>query len=346
MSLIFIKLNIMKKLCIVLSSSYDKNCPGFFNTEVQQDLEIVREALEDYQLLEMVIPAVAGNQLSKKKIRHILNLLDIQEPTQCHIVINTHGSPGYSDIRHECIIDLVDYLSRMNIEITQISALQCEGMKRLENSLNQYKTPWSGSAKMVSKDSNLHKLQRKLNALTLQISQQFKIYGFDEAYVPFENKLEIINLLTGNSGHELAVNILSKPILTTSYFYQILDGVEQLLNHQNLPRASYRKLANFFSKLQHDMKENILLALYQHQEIPKDSELWPLWQSLNQYANETMQHFNAENPLHIASVYKNWLKNHKLYSFERLNIFKEFAHISLNKINNVTSFEVNTRLNK
>ena len=58
----------MAKVCIILNSLYDREYPLFFNSEVQQDLSVVRDTLKDHQFLEINLPVKAGNMLIKKLI--------------------------------------------------------------------------------------------------------------------------------------------------------------------------------------------------------------------------------------------------------------------------------------
>ena len=329
----------MAKVCIILNSLYDRGHPHFFNAEVQQDLSIVRDTLKDHQLLEINLPVNAGNMLIKKIIRQMLNLIDIHESTECHIVLNTHGSPGFSDLKHESIVFLLDTLSRMQVTITQISGLQCDGMKKFEGvgtSLDPYKILMTDVEKKIYREASLVTLQKKLSSLTLDKKQSFKIHGFKFAYNPFEHQSAVIKVLEGTQEHQLDVSIKSFQF-TKDYFNQVLENLTLLSKYQQLSSKEYQHLANFFAKLQKYMKQHLLIAVEKKQEINPLSPLWTLRQALNAHANAHMKALQLDNPHHMEAIYKNWLKTYKLYSAERLEVLHQFATISIENISSERS---------
>jgi hypothetical protein len=322
----------MAKLCIILSSIYQNDYPSFFNAEVQKDLSIVRETLQEYSFLEINIPSEAASVRCKKIICQALKLIDIDAATDCHIVLNTHGIPGYSDLRHDSIIYLVDTLSFMQANIIQISGLQCDGMKKLNilnTSGNIYKISMSNvETKRIYRDANLHALQKKLSRLILAKEQSFKIYGFEDAYDPFQSESDVREVLTGQSVNQIHVTIHSWSI-TAEYARQIEEKITLLREYQKLTPEAYQKLANFFAIIQKNMKQLLLISLEKNLEIGSESPLWQLNEALKTHAQNFLPHLDQHNPHHMNVIYKNWLKTYKLYAENRIDVIRYFAQVAL-----------------
>lgn len=332
----------MAKVCIILSSLYQNDYPSFFNAEVQKDLSIVHETLQEYLFLEINIPSKAAIARCKKIISQALKRIDIDATTDCHIVLNTHGTPGYSDLKHDSIIYLVDTLALMQANIIQISGLQCDGMKPLDTfntSGNIYRISMSNAdVKRLYRDANLHTLQKKLNRLILAKEQCFKIFGFRDAYVPFQDELAVKAVLTGQSENQLDVAIKSWHI-SAEYSLNIEENIKLLREHQKLSAEAYQNLSNFFAIVQKKMKQQLLLALEKKIEIGAHSPLFRLSQVLNTHAQTILPHLDQNNPAHVNIIYKNWLKTYRLYSENRIDVISYFARVSYE---NMTSHAISS----
>lgn len=322
----------MNKICIVLSSLYQPGTPEIFNEEVQQDLLTIRETLSDHLIVNITIPVNNGNHSCKRLIWKGLATIEINRLSCVHIVLNTHGVPGASDLSRQAVILLVEMISKLDGRITQISGLQCNGMEDSFRGQANAITMSDNMCKLKFKDADLVTLQNKLNALTLHRPQLFKIRGFEYEYLPTESQREVINLLKGEGGEELTVNIPGRSFDET--FYQIvLTNVEKVKNRKALSDLEYQQIANFFATLQNEMIEAILLAVQKNELISENSPLWSLWSALVEYdSHNKMSQFQSNNPQRIKQCYKLWLKDFKLYSEQRLNVFIKFARSSLEQV--------------
>lgn len=327
----------MTKICIILSTLYDQTIPAFYNDEVQQDLDIIYESLGEYEILPINLPFKANRSFSQKTLFNALHQIHFPADSTCHIVLNTHGSPGHCDLNLELITQLVEWLSHRSISISQISALMCDGMKA------EYFSPdtivsmsiYKHAPKMHAHEASMQTLQKKLNALTTKMPQSFYIRGFDFAYTPNQHKQLIVELLKGNAGEYLNVQIHAKTFSSNDIF-QIHERIniisEHQQNHLSFSKKEQTEHLNFFSSLLEHMKNNIVLFL-ENQQIPTfDSDGFPLWHALVQHARQESLSIDILNPVVFLNVYRNWIKSHKWYSQERLAIFTEFANLLAQKL--------------
>lgn len=323
------------KVCIVLSSVYDDSCPPLFQEEVEQDLETVRATLNNHSLIDIRMPVGASCQFCIKQIRQSIDAhrqlmrQDVGH-VECHIVLNTHGVPGASDLRLDSILYLVELLSNLNVSITQISGLQCDGMAPSE-ARRQETTNLSENFIRASKrkDANLHILQQKLLELPLTRRQHFTIRGFEYAYLPLDSTEEIKRLLAGEGGSGLAEVNIEPHSFPPEYFRQILEYSTRLQrHHKDLPPPAYQELTNFLGRVQHDMKQRIsnILQYSDDTEIAEDSPLFPLYSAVISFASQFTQATNAK---HFDAWYKHWVKDHKVYSETRTQVLVAYAQMSL-----------------
>src|SRR5207244_2037430 len=112
----------------------------------------------------------------------------LQQTSTCHIVLNTHGCPGKSDLADKFVKQLVDELSHNRIAVTQISALMCDGMSRLGVTSMFMKRPTA---------SSMSSLRSKLQDMHTAIPQYFNIVGFNKAYDPQIDIEEVQKVLKG-----------------------------------------------------------------------------------------------------------------------------------------------------
>lgn len=317
----------MHKLCVILSSCYDHRSPSFMNEEVAQDLLLIKSTLADHQIIEISLPCSSSKKVSLAEIQKTLAMYHFPLETACHIVLNTHGKPGLSDIKHDCVIELLHLLSYRNVSVVQISALQCEGMKPAlirPAAAMDYKLTWTDlPRKLLVKEADLMVLQKKISRLLLVRAQHFFIRGFDYAYEPEKNKSEIEDLLRGHGGLALAVSI--KP--RRENFAKITHHLELMRRHHELSKSDYYAISNSLSKIMYQLKLRLFMAIQAKEEILSTSELYPLLEALCAYAHLDGSEFYRINPDTAAGIYRSWLKTHKIYSIERMNIVAKFVQI-------------------
>lgn len=317
------------KLCIIISSEYPKD-KILWNEEVQRDLVTVKETLANYHCIEITIPVVAGRLSARKLVQTTLDAIPLPYTT-CHIVLNTHGIPGLSDLKNEIVKQVVENLSEKHIAITQLSALLCDGMSPQEKTNAVIE---SRSHTIPRKEASMRVLQKKLNAMTTEEAQNFQIRGFTYAYLPDDNQDEVIDILMGRGG--IALNVSTQPYQALSpvqYATQILESIAVIMHYKGTdnPQASpeYIHASNLLGLVLSDMKRNVLEHL--KNSTPLAPEFSPLLETIKAYCiNNPRNGSQCSSPFgekDFDYMYNSWIKNYKLYSDERIKMLENYATI-------------------
>lgn len=320
------------KLCFIISSVYPDTVEPIWNEEVAEDLITAKDILNDHKVVEIRIPVIAGSSSSKRLLDSALTEIDRSEATECHIVLNTHGTPGHNDIRHQLVADLVQYLSQKGIQITQISALMCDGMtyQSLEQacklSRNRYATYVT---KIRVREPSMVTLQKILNALTTDIPQNFTIRGVDYAYLPKDAHDDVVGIIRGERGETLSVTTQTEHVSPELYVAQIRDHVACIRNKTSISVKDYNKAADFLGKVLFKMKSIVFHHIRNNTVSALASECLPLYTALTAYLSSLTDRGSELNTKNFESVYKGWLKDKKLCSEERLTVLEEHGKLYL-----------------
>ncbi|MGV3740254.1 MAG: hypothetical protein ACO1N3_03060 [Gammaproteobacteria bacterium] len=324
------------KLCIIISSIYPPTTNPLWSEEVEEDLRIVKETLNDHEFKEIYIPVAAGTLLTQRLLNSALTDINHTHTTECHIVLNTHGTPGFSDIKHQVVANIVTVLSQNGINITQISALMCDGMAQqsLEQARSQAQHRFSTfSSKVHPRKASMVTLQKILNSLSTDIVQNFTIRGFDYAYLPKDARDEVVGILKGEEGKILNVHTqTTTATISIEYAEQIRANIDIVQRYAKktaeISALNYHKAGTVLGKILTKMKTAVFNAVQNNTVSSLKSEFQPLYTALETYIAST--HIATElNAKNFEKVYKNWLKDKKLYSEERLTVLKEHVRLSL-----------------
>lgn len=310
----------MKMLCINIYTSYSDYTKIeqrlLWNNEVNQDSQTVREVFHNDTVVD--IPIVAKKRyLNVDEVLEPLRSIQLRGYDQCHIVLNTHGAAGVNDLSDEVVKSVVSFVSKQEIKITQISALQCNGLKGLTASEYRQKNPMTPEHQHVSdKPASMSILQGKLNNLGTQIEQSFSIHGFREAYDPVHERNKVERLLRNGSTSSLSV----KTKLATEEDYQAIQGyVHTCKTCTEKDSKEYITATNELGKLLHKMTQNISLYLQKIQTLDDRNQI--LLQKV--LANAGV----GEDALDFGKEYKRWLRKHKMTSDERLAVFQDYRPV-------------------
>ena len=147
------------------------------------------------------------------------------------------------------------------------------------------------------------------------ITQNFEIRGFSSAYLPDRDQTEVVDILNGHGGVTLSVS--TKPYHTLSpalYATQILESIQVIDQYkatdhpQSFP--AYVRATNLLGLVLTDMQKNVLAHLQSNQPL----------------ADEFQPFLDANN---FEFMFKHWLKNHKIYSNERITMLEKHVTIFL-----------------
>lgn len=319
------------KLCIIISSEYPET-ESVMNNEVQQDLATVEETLADYTCIKITIPVKSSEVYAKKLTAEVLKEIP-KHYANCHIVLNTHGAGGANDIKDEVVKMVVQDMSEKGVPITQLSALQCNGMLGLSAAEVRAANPMTPEHKKVyAKKASMEILCEKLNAMTTAEQQNFAVRGFVSAYDPIEDHAKIVDLLNGEGG--VAITVSTQPYIPfspTHHAREILDNVaviKECLTKGNYQLSrEYISANNMLGLAITDMREKLLFHIESGGLIP---EIYlPLLEAVSTYAsNPPHGRLPVSVPLSardFKSMYKHWLKDYKVHSSERLDVFRKYA---------------------
>lgn len=326
------------KLCIILSSEYSPGTENYvrWNHEVATDLATIRTTLHHHDFIEIKIPAIGGIQAVNKAVKEALETMRKQYP-QCHIVLNTHGASGKNDLKDEAVQMVIRDLSQKNTEITQISALLCNGMSGLsttevsEAEAMKYRRASPEFKKLAAKPASMQILQQKLNSMTTDKAQNFKIQGFCGPYDPEEDKDDIVDLLLGKSTEILEVSIKPHFVLSPSQEAENLSIsihlVQEYKDSGRTPDKKYDTATNVLGAALTKMKSNI--SAFLKQDYILDAEYWPLLDALEHYVAHNHKNPKAVpdklNAHNFDAVYQRWLKENKVFSTARITVIEAYA---------------------
>ncbi len=357
------------KLCIVLSSVYpaiyyQTNESIRWNEEVTDDFFAVQRILSvDHEIIEIRIPVKMGKYGAKKLIRDTLrtSLLSRSKEgrtmTECHLVLNTHGIPGYYDLRHDVVLETIDFLlfkatkSLGYVKITQISALMCDGMaaQSQEDPMTRVAVQMRclfepTCAPRPLKEAAMVVLQQKLQALHCfpGNSQSFKILGFDRAYDPSEETAHVEAVLRGDvvdAVTELTVTIppcdpdsvVDKKMVLTAI--ETVEAYRDPETKADIDKCMYEKAGNVLAKVVNVMRDEAMSYFSHNDDHTEDrtdhsrmEEVCPLLCNvLREHAKSMYRPTIAElDSSNFDRVYRDWLKSYKIYSKERLSLLKQF----------------------
>lgn len=313
------------KLCIILQSNYssDSNDHKRWNAEVIEDSKTVNDTLnEDHDIIE--IPILASEKVKQKAITDcIKDVFSRISPhyTACHIVLNTHGAAGRSDLSDIAVKEVVQNASIKKIPVTQVSALLCNGMASL-SSKKREEAPVIGliQASIRGRDSSMSILQQKLKSISTMIPQCFPILGFSGAYDSIKDRKEVISILKGE-GDELLQVTTAAPQTSECYVKSIRESLEILRGENPTPAAE-----SILGTALDTMKKNIYDFLQSESELKPENE--PLFNSLKTYV---LKQYADSSDLYLKinfkKIYEEWKKANKVKSIERIKIFQEHCII-------------------
>lgn len=326
----------MNNACIIINNEYPKSHQEF-NEEVQRDLVTIKETLADHRFIEMTIPVVAGLISARKLVQTALSVVHSGYATNCHIVLNTHGIPGKSDLRHEIVQMVVKHLSERNIAITQLSALLCAGMapESIDAASKKYIMHSRAVPEKINlKAASMNVLHIRLNSMVTQIGQHFDIRGFDYEYSPDEARSEVIDVLRGQGGIVLSVTTIAyTPPVSEHYVHQIAHSISVIQQYCALDNPQehkeYRSATNALGLVLASMKIKVLNYLNtddEEQQLLLAPEHEPLWTAVQTYHRD----IGITLPLdgrNFTCLYTKWLKEKKVYSLERIQVLSDHARI-------------------
>ncbi len=329
-----------RRLCIILRSIYPSYILGYaeLNEEVRADSETVRETLTDHDILEISIPVLA----KPKVITAIVVQLTAQinpEYESCHIVLNTHGAAGASDLADEAVKRVVQSLSSLGIAVSQLSALQCNGMSALSSAEQREADPMkSVHAIARGKDASLSKLQKKLNHTSATMPQKFAICGFGSAYDPKVDRESVVEVLRGR-GPSLQVNTIAQSSreINLAQIATSIVVVRDTPEGKRIKNLAYDRATNMLGVVLESMKNNIRTCLIKG--TAQNPENLLLFKKLNDLALNQ----NKDRPLGDAildGIYKCWAKENKIHSESRLAVFVSYCKCLSTSVPNVAAAAV------
>ena len=323
------------KLCIIINSAYPTS--GFstkddrertaWADEVAIDLRTIKTTLNDHEHIEIDIPVIANIQSMTRIVEEALKTITHSYHT-CDIVINSHGASGHNDLKDDVIRMIARDMSEKNIQITQISALICNGMSALlaKEAREQTSMRSVHSSPARGKKASMEILQEKLNATITQTEQHFQIRGFYKAYSATKDQDEVSAILKGTGGITLEVRtpVFNEPN-PEQHAQQILDSIAVIrsVSDRVFP-PDYNAASNILGEVIAGMQKNVSDALDGKQ--PLAPENIPLLEAIKKY--QTDRH--AAEPTNARSfntIYTQWLKEKKIRSPERIQMLEQHAGV-------------------
>lgn len=316
-----------EKLCIILQSDYTTNPKALATTwqaEVVADTATVTQALTGHKQIIIKIPTEAKPRAVMALVERALQ--DITQPySSCHIVLNTHGAAGSSDLTDAAVKTVLLDVSKHLIPVSQLSALQCNGMSALSSAEQRAADPMRATHAVTrGKESSIGILHKKLNSMKTAIPQDFKIIGFSQAYDPVLDKALVNAVLNGTSTNCMEVKTTT-PELYEAYLEDLLGSIaiiQSATSSENRTGAAYNSAGNILGEALDEMKKDLKASFQDHINIePKNK---PLFEALTIYAK------TLEKPLDASSldyVFRQWSKKNKLYSEARLDVFIQYHSI-------------------
>ncbi|EKD76872.1 MAG: hypothetical protein ACD_42C00558G0002 [uncultured bacterium] len=217
----------MKQLCIIIQPNYEQLIQyktevnltdqelDQLQREVQIDFETIETVLRpthEIEVIELSMDVLIGlkekeNQGALKTIlfstcgfdTRLKEILEAHSKvSSCYIVLNTHGTPGNSDIPfcviHQLFLALADNSNIKTIE--QLTLLQCDGLTP-ERKANDGGTKPNGSYynKLIKK---LHKNSNKYRGLW-----PFNVTATKKSYDPIQDRSLVVSLLLNQEAPKL-----------------------------------------------------------------------------------------------------------------------------------------------
>ncbi len=215
----------IKELCIIIESKYPNDVDDEkqrkknqqYQTEIDQDHATMYNMLKnDHDIHTITVPVNSKvNQALKQTLstdsHKILNkAMQKREYNRCHIVLNTHGESGSSDLQDEVIKYYIQQCSECDIKIHQISALQCNAFKkRTKQDLLDQKPMMPGQQYAdsvpikVNTRSSMDILLARLNKLETKHEEKFQLRGPLIAYIPNNDQKLISDILLGENNNDI-----------------------------------------------------------------------------------------------------------------------------------------------
>lgn len=313
------------QLCILIQSEYPLSTPNYqeWDYEIQEDAKTVGDVLSDYDIVSIRIPIAAKPKIITDLVQQALDAIT-KVYENCHIVLNTHGAPGASDLPHDAVKKVLIGVSHRFIVVSQISALQCDGMSELSPEDQLSAEPMRFSyPNAPGKGPRLNGLQEILKRTPTNIPQQFNIYGCAKPYDPVHDKLLVISILNGNCAGPLGV-YTSTPRQHTDYLKMLRQSIDvvRATNPDDRAGPAYDTAANILGEALNKMKKDVRVCLRENTDI--DGKAGPLLQRLQQCAQTLGLILNDKN---LDAILKIWLKENKLSTNARLSVFEEYCWI-------------------
>lgn len=231
----------------------------------------------------------------------------------CHIILNTHGASGCSDLQDEVIKKLIQKLSEYDIAVSKITALMCNGFKVNVPTEEDMESSYRSSSFYRA---SMQILQSKLAALTTKIPQCFPIRGLDEPYDTVLDRDMVINLLKGEYGKELCV--VTKPEIKKRVDYESIRNAVKVCG-LGIKGAEYDKAGNVLAKVLVEMKNSVKHFFMKGGELNKE---------YHSFYDAVLSHDNfIEKPkfLDFSDAYEKWIKEVGLSNPLRLKVFSDYC---------------------
>ncbi len=319
-----------KKLCILIKSDYlllnrSQNQDQIQNwlEEVKADSDTVKETLSDHDILEISIPVLAKPKKITEIVEESMTKLN-PEYESCHIVLNTHGAAGASDLADEAVKRVVQCLSSLGIAVSQLSALQCNGMSALSPAEQREADPMRPvHATARGKDASMSILQQKLNHTSATMPQQFAIRGFESAYDPKEDRESVVAVLRG-SGPSLQVKTIAQSSreIDLAQIAASIVVVRDTPEGKRIKNLPYDRATNMLGVVLESMKNNIRDHL--KSAAPLNPENLLLFEALKNHKTQRYKECPLSD-LNTDYIYKSWAKENKIHSKSRLAVLESYC---------------------
>ena len=330
-----------EKLCIVVSSLYSDKSYIHLNEEIECDLNTVQTTLSDHDCFNILLSVKASLQMIRQQVSNFLTEIKGDYST-CHIVLNTHGAHGKTDLKDEAVRIVLQGMSSRQIKIIQLSALQCHAMSPLSANEARLADPMMPVHKKAhAKPASMSILQDKLNAMTTKIIQNFKILGLASAYDPKENQTQIHDLLLGKGESFLVVTTQLHIEISAEQIFKCIEFIKEPKTeqefHSEFPK-NYHEATNIVGAIFTKIKEQIVVHL-ENQQSSLAAEYQPLLDAIIE--NTQIGELNDKT---FPGIYKKWIKNNKIHSKERIDVLMDYAKMLASQTIMTKLSEDNTNL--
>lgn len=335
----------MRDICIVLTSptSLFKDVEAAEKeeiTETQQDMTTIRETLNDYDIIEIMIDPKKTSHFAEQAVIQSLSSHVLQNASSCHIIVNSHGNIVKKDVQDAAVIKTIQRVSEHNIPVSQLTLLVCyamakENLKEARERLIQKRGLNADYVENVrTKDSISQVLIGKIEKMKLPMSQNFEVWGPVSAYNPFEEQGLVSATLRQqayfdeegslrNQSKRITINQLS----LGDFKLKVLEAIDWLKDSSNVPQGKlYDKhvtllgeiLGTLFSKLEEKYKSSDTTT-------SEADSCHFLHQELQAYAAH--KGIDMTNPAILRNVYKSWKKEIKDNPEKRFLVFRNYIEL-------------------